>query len=505
MIKKALIFVFAIIGSCLFVHAQQTKEELQQRQRDLQKELNDLNSTLANIKKNKKQSLSQLYLVEQKIKAREKLVNTIYKQVGNLNEEIYQNALSIGRYKRALDTLKANYAQSLVFAYKNRSNYDYLNFIFSSTSFNDAVKRVAYLKSYRQYRESQVTNILQTQALLENKVKELANTKTAKNQALQSQNKQLTDLESDRKEKDQTVKDLKSREGDIAKEINSKEKVRRQVAQNLKAVIRREIEAAQRRERERLAQEARLRREEEDRQARIAAQKAADERDRIAREQASRQNSVSSSTAGSTHIATTDGPTPVKTRTQDRNNEAQGSGSPVAVNKQAKNDARPRTVIPPPAPKTNRIYNALESTAEGLSTSLNFENNKARLPWPVSSGNVIGEFGTHQLPGSRITEHNDGIVIAVPEGTSVKCVASGEVSGVSDMGDGQYTVFVRHGKYFSVYNNLATANVTRGDKVNAGSVLGKAGKNLDGDGEITFMITNDKAVFLNPRNWLGGR
>ncbi|MDR0791901.1 MAG: peptidoglycan DD-metalloendopeptidase family protein [Chitinophagaceae bacterium] len=448
MIKKTLFLVFVMMGICLLTNAQ-TKEELQARQRDLQKELNDLNNTLADIKQNNRQYTRQLYLVEQKITARKNLINNINKQVISLDEKIYQNTLAIERYKKELDTLKANYAQSLVFAYKNRSNYNYLNFIFSSVSFNDAIKRVAYLKSYSQYRESQASNILRTQTLLENEIKELANTKSTKNETLQDQNKQLSNLEIDKKEKDQTVKELKRREGDIAKEISGKEKIRRQVGQALQAVIAREVAAAAKRaEAEKAAA------------ARAAAERAA--ANNIARNNASSPNATPSKT------------TP------------------------AENSATPR-------PPSNRTYSVFESTPEGLTTSLNFEDKRGHLPWPVGSGTVIGEYGTHQLPGSKIIEHNDGIVIAVPEGTSVKCVASGEVSGVSDMGDGQYTVFVRHGKYFSVYSNLVSTNVSRNEKVNAGTVLGKAGKNLNGEGEITFMISNDKSAYFNPRSWLGGR
>jgi len=84
-------------------------------------------------------------------------------------------------------------------------------------------------------------------------------------------------------------------------------------------------------------------------------------------------------------------------------------------------------------------------------------------------------------------------------------VATGEVSGVNDLGDGQYSVIVRHGKYFTVYSPLGSVNVSRGDKVNGGSILGKVGRDLDGQGVLNFDVTNDKVVFLNPRSWLGGR
>src|SRR6185503_4790342 len=126
--------------------AQQTKEEIQQKQQQLQKEITELNRTLNQIKSSKKQSLSQLALVQRKIAARNELINSINKDLHRLDNTIYLNQLEINRMKRELDTLKQNYAKSLVFAYRNRSNYDYLNFIFSATTFNDAIKRVAYLK-----------------------------------------------------------------------------------------------------------------------------------------------------------------------------------------------------------------------------------------------------------------------------------------------------------------------------------------------------------------------
>ncbi len=74
------------------------------------------------------------------------------------------------KLKAELDTLKIQYAQSIVFAYKNRSSYDFLNFIFSANTFNDALRRIEYLKSYRAYREERAENIRNTQQLLQAKI-----------------------------------------------------------------------------------------------------------------------------------------------------------------------------------------------------------------------------------------------------------------------------------------------------------------------------------------------
>src|SRR3954470_5500895 len=273
MFKQLVILLIVLATTVPTALAQQTKEEIQKKQQQLQRELADLNSTLADIKKNKKQSLSQLALVERKIKAREELVNSINKQLRNIDEEIYHNNLDIYRYKKELDTLKANYAKSLVFAYRNRSNYDYLNFIFSANTFNDAIKRVTYLRSYRQYRETQVDNILKTQNLLQTKMNNLKASKTEKSNTLQEQGKQLQQMESDRKEKDEAVQDLKGQEKELAAQIQERERTRKKLNNQLQEIIRREIAEARRKEAERQA--AIARQKEEERKRKLAEQQAA--------------------------------------------------------------------------------------------------------------------------------------------------------------------------------------------------------------------------------------
>src|SRR6478672_10175310 len=134
MIKKVfLLFFFTSISVVLL--AQQTKEELQRKQQDLLKKIRDLNATLKNIRNNKNRSLANYNLVKRKIAAREELIQNINKDLRILDNNITKNTVEINRLKKVLDTLKHEYAESLVFAYKNRSNYDYLNFIFSSATF----------------------------------------------------------------------------------------------------------------------------------------------------------------------------------------------------------------------------------------------------------------------------------------------------------------------------------------------------------------------------------
>ena len=125
--------------------------------------------------------------------------------------------------------------------------------IFSSQDFNDAIKRVTYLKSYRQNRETQAQTISKTQDLVKETIGKLSTNRNEMKGALQTQSSQLVILEDDKKEKDQAVSQLKDQEKDINTQITKRQKENQKLAAAVKAAIRRDIEDAQRKERDRLA------------------------------------------------------------------------------------------------------------------------------------------------------------------------------------------------------------------------------------------------------------
>ena len=437
---KKIIFVILFIAMAPVLFAQ-TKEELQRKTGDLKREIDNLNKSLAAIKKNRKGALATYSLIRNKIVARERLVQNINREVRVLDDNIYLSTIEISKLKKELDTLKTEYSKSLVFAYKNRSNYDYLNFIFSAATFNDAVKRITYLKSYRQYREQQVDNINKTQDILQQKVASLNSNKTEKSQTLQEQNKQLNDLEKDRKEQNQEVSKLKSQENDLAAQIKKREKERVQMQNAIAAAVRREQAEARKKA---LA---------------VAKQKADDER--------KRRESVASNPSNN-------------------NNTKE---EPLAVEK--------------PKP-SNRTYSPFESTEEGKAASINFESGRGRLPWPVDAGLVSIHFGRYNIPGTTLYGQSDGITISLPVGASVKAISDGEVASVFDLG-GEQAVLVRHGKYFTTYSHLASVNVGRNQQLRAGTVIGRSAANDDGEGEVLFMVSNERGQALDPEGWLKRR
>ena len=440
------LFLMTVVGAS----AQQSREELQKKELELKKELSDLNRQLSETQKNKKLSLNELALIKRKVSKREELVRGINKQINELENTIYLNEMDIYRLRKELDTLKLKYAKSIVFAYKSRGSYEYLNFLFSARNFNDAIKRMAYLKSYRQNRETQAIAIAQSRNMLTQKVDVLNSNKKERMVTLTAQSEQLKVLQEDKKAQDKVVAQLKGQESAIAKQIKDKEKQRVRMQQAVMAIIKREIEEAVRKDR-------------------IAKQKAIDDAKKNAAAVASKNNSTDNSA---------------------KNNTAVNSGKndePIVL---AKAGSRP--------------YSPFESTEEGRETSMHFEQNKGRLPWPVDRGNVFIEFGVSTVPGTKLTQKSDGIHIALPEGSVVKSIADGEVSYVGEV-NGDQVVMVRHGKYFTVYQQLSSASVSVGREVKAGSTLGRSGKSIDGEGSIIFTINNERGVPLNPDQWLRPR
>lgn len=240
--RVLLILVFSILASG--VATAQNRSDLERQRSEIQREIEEVKQSLSQTKKNRKESLGQLALLQKKLKLREAAINNINQQINFIQGNISQSRNEISRLKKELDTLKVQYEKSVVYAYKNRSNYDFLNFIFSAASFNDALKRVEYLKSYRSYREQQAGNINNTQTLLQKKISGLELTRKEQSEVLSKQQKEKMVLVEEKKEKDVVVSKLKSREKELSKELSAKQKADNKLRSSIKAAIDREIRLA---------------------------------------------------------------------------------------------------------------------------------------------------------------------------------------------------------------------------------------------------------------------
>lgn len=148
---------------------------------------------------------------------------------------------------------------------------------------------------------------------------------------------------------------------------------------------------------------------------------------------------------------------------------------------------------------------AIILTPDEQLVSTSFVNNKGKLPWPVAKGAKVGEFGSYPHPDvPSVMIENRGIDILVEENTPVRAVFQGEVTGILDV-MGTKVLMIRHGEYLSVYQNLASVNVKKGDKVNTKQTVGTVAKSTANNTyELHFEVWKNNS-YLNPNQWLSGR
>lgn len=154
--------------------------------------------------------------------------------------------------------------------------------------------------------------------------------------------------------------------------------------------------------------------------------------------------------------------------------------------------------------KTTAV-NKMTLTPEEQKLSSSFASNAYKLPWPVEKGVKIGEYGIYRHPDvPEVAINNKGIDILSVKGAKARVVFSGEVSGIIDV-LGVKTVLVRHGEYFSVYKNLASVYVKKGDIVTIKQNIGEINQSSNGEGsELHFEVWKND-VNLNPNSWLTPR
>jgi septal ring factor EnvC (AmiA/AmiB activator) len=143
-------------------------------------------------------------------------------------------------------------------------------------------------------------------------------------------------------------------------------------------------------------------------------------------------------------------------------------------------------------------------TKEGKIVSDNFKSNKGRLPWPVEKGFISTGYGTQPHPVMKNLEiHNSGIDITTDTGANVRAVFGGEVMSVQVIqGTRNKIVYLQHGDFITVYYNLATVNVSSGDKVSLKQSIGTAAANPATGGSLIKFLVLQNTTYLNPSTWI---
>ena len=409
------------------------QEKLEQRKAQIQQEIRDNEKLLQSVKKKEKSAVSIVIVQANKIKLKEKLINTTEKQAKLLSNDIYVNQMQINKLNRELVVLKEDYAEMILKSYKSRSEQSRAMFILSSDSFLQAYKRAQYMKQYTNYRKMQGDEIKSKSDQLTVYNEKLGSQKSAKQKLIQENEKERLSLLKAKQEQEKLVKSIKQDKNKIAADIKKKQQEAKAIDRQIDRIIREAIAEANR---------------------------------KAALEKAMKKAEA----------------------------EAKAGDSKEEIKKRAK-----AIVSAAPAVSSAKIV----LTPEEKILADNFKANKGKLPWPVEKGFVSLAYGDQPHPQfSSLTVHNSGVEITTDQGSTARAVFAGEVTSVMVLSPVNKAVMIQHGDYFTVYQNLSSVNVSKGDKVSIKQSIGKVRTNGETGRTVLKFTISQNTTYNNPASWL---
>ena len=244
--KSRFYIVFVIALFSCFSSFSQTKNELEQQRKKLNREIAQVNRLLFNEQKKEKNVLEDLKDLNQKIDIRLSLINTINSEAKLLTSEITKNKKEIAQLENELAALKADYARMIFKSYKSKSQQSRIMFLLSSQNFQQAYKRLEYMKQYTSFRKRQGEEIGFQTGLVKKMNDSLLFQKQVKDTLILAEKYQKEKIELDKNNKEKLISLIKKKERKYKREIQNKIKAERKVAKKIDKIIRDEIEKANR-------------------------------------------------------------------------------------------------------------------------------------------------------------------------------------------------------------------------------------------------------------------
>ena len=246
--KLRIILVLLLLSLILPSFGQKTKgkskAQLEQEIKSLQKEIATANELLKKTTKDKEMTLNEVSILDQKIHQREQLIKAYNEQIVVLDNEINQGQRHIKSLNSELGNLRKEYAKMLVFAYKNRSHYDRLGFIFAAEDFNQAFRRLRYIQQFSDARKTKMEQIASTEQRISGEVEASQKAREEKAALLQDEKVQQPALQQEKKELNRQVANLKKKEGRIQQDIKDKQQQAKKLQKAIDDIIAEEIRKA---------------------------------------------------------------------------------------------------------------------------------------------------------------------------------------------------------------------------------------------------------------------
>jgi septal ring factor EnvC (AmiA/AmiB activator) len=411
---------------------------LQKQKVELQNTIKKSKAELTKTKQQVKVGQQNIHYIGVQLNNRLDQIVNLEKEIGELDSLAIQLQGRIREKELEVKEKREKLKWAMRYARTQKGYTSSLVFILSAKNVKQMFRRSRYAKEYVAFQHNLGEQILKKQAELLEEQNKLLDTKSRKSSLVNEVMLQRRDLGVQQVQQQKKVDGLKKQESGLAGKIAEQQKQLNALDKKIDALIAYEIEQARK-----AAEEA----------ARKKA--AAEAARRKAAEEAARKKSGGK--AGSTAKVST--PAPVK----------------------------PDTWLTP----ADRQLNGT------------FEQNRGRLPVPITGQYMIGNrFGTYTVPGLKNVQlENKGVNYVGRPGARARSIFAGEVTAVFQFG-GSRNVLIRHGSYISVYCNLSSVTVTKGQKVNAKDIIGTVADDGTGKCVLHFQLRKETAK-LNPESWIG--
>lgn len=472
-----------LLGTALALPAQTNKKirSLQREQTSLKKKIANQEHMLKSTKKDVNSQLANLQVINVQIEGQQKYVNGIHAELTEVATTISGLERQLKLLEADLAVCKRRYQRSVSYIFHNRMQVSKWQFILSAKNFKQMYRRLRYLSSFSRYQRAQAEIIRQKEAQVQAKRNELLGVKTEKNRLLREGQAEQRKLQGQQQERQQVVNELNKRQAELQASIAQQRKKAAALDARIDQLIQQEIAAAERRRKAELA-----------RQAKIKAQ-----REQAARERAEAKRKATAAANAKKAVAKNG----AETNKAGTKTTASGNTRSNTKRNATKTGTKPRRTYTEPV-ETSTAPNFAESNADRTINN-SFAGSRGRLPMPITGSYAITRhYGSYSVAGLKgVQLDSKGINITGHPGAQARAVFKGEVTAIFTVG-GLYNIIVRHGSYMSVYCNLSSTSVRRGQNVQAGQTLGTVATDASGNSTLHFQLRKETAR-LNPEAWLG--
>lgn len=237
---KKLLFIVSLL-SLTYMGSAQNRDELEQKRKNLIQDISYTNDLLKKNTQQKKLTVSQLAIISQKIDLRQSLIYQLENDLDNINRKILENQIIIESLKGDLEQIKEEYSKLIYYAYKNRSSYDRLMFVFSSKDFNQAYLRLKYFRQYNEYRRKQAESIEATQTIISEKISELNIDKDNKEGLLGRRKTEKVLLAEEENNQKSVINRLSQKESQLKQDLKAKALLAEKLQDKIQQLIAEEI------------------------------------------------------------------------------------------------------------------------------------------------------------------------------------------------------------------------------------------------------------------------